>query len=161
MKKTLKIIGIILLILIILYFIYIYVLRNYFFYSTQIEIHIPIFAKIEEKDTHGGFHGDGETYTKIYFSKEKAEKFINKINKNDHWKNLQMPGKLQKRISNTIDKEMKIPYIEQGYWFFVDRHDKATDKYNYNEMFGRSSLNFSIAVFDINSNILYIYALDT
>lgn len=72
-----------------------------------------------------------------------------------------MPGKLQKRISNTIDKEMKIPYIEQGYWFFVDRHDKATDKYNYNEIFGRSSLNFSIAVFDTNSNILYIYALDT
>ena len=162
MKKILKIIGISLLVLIIVYIVYIHTLRNYFFYSSQIEIQIPLFAKMEEKDTHGGFHGDGEAFAKVYFSDKQAEKFINKINKNNHWKKLPMSEKLQNRVSNADEVE-EIPIVENGYWFFEDRHTKATDKYNYNEMFNsnRASPNFSVAVFDTDANILYFYALDT
>ena len=162
MKKILKIIGISLLVLIIVYIVYIHTLRNYFFYSSQIEIQIPLFAKMEEKDTHGGFHGDGEAFAKVYFSDKQAEKFINKINKNNHWKKLPMSEKLQNRVSNADEVE-EIPIVENGYWFFEDRHTKATDKYNYNEMFNsnRASSNFSVAVFDTDANILYFYALDT
>lgn len=163
MKKALKIIGILLLILIIVYIIYIHTLRNYFFYSSQIEIQIPLFAKMEEKDTHGGFHGDGEAFVKVYFSNEQANKFVNKINENNHWSKLPMPERLRERVSNTIDKEMKIPNVENGYWFFEDRHTKAKDKYDYSEMFNsnRASSNFSVAVFDTDTKILYFYALDT
>ena len=39
--------------------------------SIEIETYIPIFAKMEEKDNHGGFHGDGESLAKIYFSEKK------------------------------------------------------------------------------------------
>ena len=161
MKKALKIIGISILILIIGYIIYIHTLYNYVFYSSQIEIKIPLLAKMEEKDTHGGFHGDGEATLRVYFSDKQAERFVNKINQNNHWGKLPMPEILQRRLHNAIDKEMVIPDIENGYWFFVDRHTEATDKYNYNDMFSRSSLNFSVAVFDADSNILYFYALDT
>ena len=35
------------------------------------------------------------------------------------------------------------------------------NKYNYNDMFDRASSNYSIAIFDIDSNVLYIYSLDT
>ena len=163
MKKILKIIGISLLVLLIVYIVYIHTLRNYFFYSSQIEIQIPLFAKMEEKDTHGGFHGDGEAFVKVYFSNEQAEKFINRINENSHWSKLPMPERLQKRVSNARDKEMKIPNIANGYWFFENRHTKAKDKYNYSEMFdsNRASSNFSVAVFDTDTNILYFYALDT
>ena len=42
-----------------------------------------------------------------------------------------------------------------GYWSFVDRHEKATDKYNYNEIFDGFYLNFSVTVFETDSNILY------
>lgn len=70
---------------------YIHTLRNYFFYSSQIEIQIPLFAKMEEKDTHGGFHGDGESFVKVYISNKQAEKFVNKINEYNHWKKLPMP----------------------------------------------------------------------
>ena len=162
MKRTLKIIGILLLILIIVYIIYIHTLRNYFFYSSQIEIQIPLLAKMEEKDTHGGFHGDGEAFVKVYFSNEQAIKFINKINENNHWSKLPMPERLRERVSNADEVE-KIPNVENGYWYFVDRHTKTTDKYNYSEMFdsNRASSNFSVAVFDIETNILYFYALDT
>ena len=162
MKKILKIIGILLLVLIIVYIVYIHTLRNYFFYSSQIEIQIPLFAKMEEKDTHGGFHGDGEAFLKVNFSDKQAEKFVNKINQNNHWKKLPMPERLQNRVSNADEVEA-IPIVKNGYWFFEDRHAKATDKYNYNEIFdsNRASLNFSVAVFDTDANILYFYALDT
>lgn len=162
MKKILKIIGILLLVLIIVYIVYIHTLRNYFFYSSQIEIQIPLFAKMEEKDTHGGFHGDGEDFVKVYFLNKQAEKFVNKINKNNHWRKLPMPEDLRERVSNADEVEA-IPDVENGYWFFEDRHEEATDKYNYNEIFNsnRASSNFSVAVFDTDTNILYFYALDT
>lgn len=162
MKKILKIIGMLLLILIIAYIIYIHTLRNYFFYSSQIEIQIPFFAKMEEKDTHGGFHGDGEAFVKVYFSNGQVNGFVNKINKNKHWNELPMPERLQERVLNADEVE-GIPNVENGYWFFEDRHSKAKDKYNYSEMFDskRASSNFSVAVFNTDTNILYFYALDT
>ena len=161
MKKFLKRLCLIILLLIIVYIIYLYTLYDYNFYSLLIEIPIPIFAKMEEKDTHGGFHGDGEALVKVYFSDKQAEKFIRKIDKNIHWDKLPMKDILQTCINNNITDEISVPIIENGYWFFLDRHSKATDKYNYNDMFDRASSNYSIAIFDIDSNVLYIYSLDT
>ena len=161
MKKVLKRACLIILLLIIVYILYLYTLYDYNFYSSLIETPIPMFAKIEEKDTHGGFHGDGEALVKVYFSDKQAEKFIRKIDKNIHWNEFPIPETLQNCAYDSINEDIKIPFINNGYWFFLDRHSKATDKYNYYEMFGRASSNYSIAVFDIDSNILYIYSLDT
>lgn len=161
MNKFLKRLCLIILLLIIVYIIYLYTFYDYNFYSSIIETPIPMFAKIEEKDTHGGFHGDGEALVKVYFSDKQAEKFIRKIDKNIHWDKLPMKDILQTCINNNITDEISVPIIENGYWFFLDRHSKATDKYNYNDMFDRASSNYSIAIFDIDSNVLYIYSLDT
>ena len=147
--------------MIIIYITYLYTLYDYNFYSSLLETSIPIFAKMEEKDTHGGFHGDGQSLVKVYFSDKQTEKFIKKIKKNTHWNELPMDEMLQTCISNNIKDEIYVPIIENGYCFFLDRHSEATDKYKYNEIFDRASLNYSIAIFDINSNILYIYSLDT
>ena len=161
MNKFLKRLCLIILLLIIVYIIYLYTFYNYNFYSSLIETPIPMFAKIEEKDTHGGFHGDGEALVKVYFSDKQAEKFIRKIDKNIHWNKLPMKDILQTCLNNNITDEISVPIIENGYWFFLDRHSKATNKYNYYDMFGRASSNYSIAIFDIDSNVLYIYSLDT
>ena len=161
MKKFFKRACLIILLLIIAYIIYLQTLYDYNFYSSLIEIPIPIFAKIEEKDTHGGFHGDGETLAKFYFSDKQAQNFTSNISNNSHWNEFPIPETLQHCAYDSIDEDIKIPFINNGYWFFLDRHSKATDKYNYYEMFGRASSNYSIAVFDIDSNILYIYSLDT
>lgn len=161
MNKFLKRLCLIILLLIIVYIIYLYTFYDYNFYSSLIETPIPMFAKIEEKDTHGGFHGDGEALVKVYFSDKQAEKFIRKIDKNIHWDKLPMKDILQTCINNNITDEISVPIIENGYWFFLDRHSKAKDKYNYNDMFDRTSSNYSIAIFDIDSNVLYIYSLDT
>lgn len=161
MKKYLKIITLIILLLFIFYMIYDFTLKKYLFYSSHIEIQIPIFAKIEEKDTHGGFHGDGETFVKIYLSDKQTQKFISKINKNLHWQELPMPKLLQNCASNSIDEGIEIPFVNNGYWFFLNRQSKVTDKYNYNEIVNIASSNYSIAIFDTASNVLYYYALDT
>ena len=161
MNKFLKRLCLIILLLIIVYIIYLYIFYDYNFYSSLIETPIPMFEKIEEKDTHGGFHGDGEALVKVYFSDKQAEKFIRKIDNNTHWNKLPMKDILQTCINNNITDEISVPIIENGYWFFLDRHSKATDKYNYYDMFDRASSNYSIAIFDIDSNVLYIYSLDT
>jgi len=38
-------------------------------------IKIPANVKIEYEDTHGGFHGDGETFAKIQFTHIRLKKF--------------------------------------------------------------------------------------
>lgn len=161
MKKFFKKACLIIIILISIYIIYLHTLYDYNFYSSLIEISIPMFAKMEEKDTHDGFHGDGEALVKVYFSDNQAKKFETKINNNTHWNKLPINEILQNCINDNITDEISVPIIENGYWFFLDRHSKTTDKYNYNEMFDRASSNYSIAIFDIESNILYIYSLDT
>lgn len=131
--------------------------------SRSIGIMIPFSTEIECKDSHGGFHGDGECVIKVYFSDEQATKFKEKINKNSHWNQLPMPDRLQKVVGACMDKNMYVPIIENGYYFFKDRHSKADDKYNPNEMFeeDRGSSNYTVAVFDTDENILYFYELDT
>lgn len=161
MKKYLKIITLIILLILIIYIIYTFTLEKYFFYSSLIEIQIPIFSKMEEKDIRVGFNGDGEALVKVYFSEKQAQKFTSNISNNSHWNELPIPETLQHYVYDSINEDIKIPFINNGYWLFLDRHSKATDKYNYYEMFDRASLNYSIAIFDIDSNILYIYSLDT
>ncbi len=161
MKKILKRAFFIILLLIIIYIVYLHTLYDYNFYSSLIEIPIPMFAKMEEKDTHGGFHGDGESLVKIYFSNKQAEKFIKKIKNNTHWSTLPIDEILQNCINNNSIEGMSVPLVENGYWFFLDRHSNATNKYDYNDMFNRASSNYSVAIFDKESNILYIYSLDT
>ena len=58
---------------------------------------------------------------------------------------------------------MNIPEISNGYWFVLDRHSAAKSKYNEKDIFkeDRYSYNFTVAVFDIDKNVLYIYELDT
>ena len=161
MKLFFKSVFFIILLLIIIYILYLYTLYDYNFYSSLIETPIPMFAKMEEKDTHGGFHGDGEALVKIYFSDKQSDKFMKKIENNIHWNKLPIDKILQTCITNKSIEEMSIPFVENGYWFFIDRHSDTTSKYNYNDMLNRASSNYSVAIFDKESNILYIYSLDT
>lgn len=46
--------------------------------------------------------------------------------------------------------------VENGYWFFNDRNNQKSL-----ELLERSSFNFTLAIFDADTNILYVYELDT
>lgn len=76
-KKCLKILSITLLSLFIIYLIYAFTLEERVWMSIEIENYIPIFAKMDKKDTHGGMLNEGELLEKIYFSEKQANNFVN------------------------------------------------------------------------------------
>lgn len=163
-KKYLKILLIALLSLFVIYLIYAFTLEERVLMSIEIDNYIPIFAKIDRKDTHGGFHNDGEMLEKIYFSEKQTDNFVNRAKENANWRKLPITERLHNKVCKyTMDKEMKIPEVSNGYWFISDRHSKAKNKYNSEELFNedRHSYNFTVAVIDTDKNILYVYELDT
>lgn len=165
MKKTLKILSIILLILII-YIAFDIKFGWHIEISKKIEIDIPLIAKLERKDTHSGFHMDGETLIKVYLTDKQTEKVVSQINENKHWREFPMTDRaVESAIGRVYDDEMEIPMttIQNGYWFYLDRHSESDNRYDENERFDekRASRNYTIAVLDTDSNILYYYKLDT
>lgn len=163
MKKNISIIVVVFLSVMILYEIFEFRYDDYLDVSERIEIMVPLTADLECRDTHGGFHMDGETLIKIYFSNEQANKFLKEVNQNKHWRKLPMTINAKKTITYLMDDEIKIPEIINGYWFFLDRHSDSNNKYDENERFEefRPSRNYTVAIFDTDTNILYFYECDT
>ena len=63
--------------------------------------------------------------------------------------------------NNTYDDDLEIPQIENGYYYFYDRHDEATDPYDDSEFLARFSFNFTLAIYDSDTNTLYLCEYDT
>lgn len=125
------------------------------------------FTVIEEQDTHGGFHGDGTYHISLDCSdnKEKIYKTIN------DWSELPLSENLQLRVYGgekdgctygfKLAEETNIPTVNNGYYCFLDRHSEATDKHSDIELFNRYSYNFSLAIYDADTDILYYIREDT
>ena len=123
-------------------------------------------------DSHGGFLGDGETYAKVTFS---DETFCDKIKQSSKWSALPLTEALNivvyggemkngySRDSFIVDEEdrLLIPTINNGYYFFKDRHSESKDSKDDTSLFERNSLNFTLAIYDIDSKTLYFYEIDT
>ena len=129
-----------------------------------------VFAVIDEKDTHGGFHCDGDYYL-ILDCSEKAEQAKELI---DGWKPLPLTENLQRIMnmtcsgvedgvyySKTLTEIAHWPIIENGVYKFIDRHSDAIDESDDTDLFNRYSYNFSIAVYDLDTDILYYFEFDT
>lgn len=120
---------------------------------------------IEDENTHGGFLGDG-----TYFIKAKCNKDI--IKQVSSWKELPLSNNLKIALYGTeSNNEManenkyqlteKIPKIENGYYYFIDRYTDYENKEDDSEIFNRYSFNFTITIYDIDTNTLYYYEIDT
>ena len=125
------------------------------------------FTVIEEKDTHGGFLGDGTYYLILDCSerKEQATELIKDWKPLPLTENLQliMYGGEKNGVSYAYDlaEEAHWPIINNGVYKFVDRHSEAVDKSDDAGLFERHSYNFSIAAYDLDTNILYYFEFDT
>ena len=60
-----------------------------------------------------------------------------------------------------LAKEAHIPKIENGYYIFEDRSSESKDSTDDKELFNRYSFNFSIAIYDCDTNKLYYFEFDT
>ena len=129
------------------------------------------FTVVDEKDTHGGFHGDGDYYL-ILDCSEKTEQAAERIK---DWSPLPLTENLQRVMdmtcsgvdgdgvyySKTLAEMAHWPIIENGVYKFIDRHSEAIDKSDDTNLFNRYSYNFSVAVYDLDTNTLYYFEFDT
>lgn len=128
------------------------------------------FVVVDESDSHGGFHGDGDYYL-ILDCSEKAEQANELI---DGWKPLPLTQNLQRVMdmtcsgmedgeyySKTLAEIAHWPIIENGVYQFIDRHPDAIAASDDTDLFNRYSYNFSIAVYDLDTDRLYYFEFDT
>lgn len=126
---------------------------------------------ISESDSHGGFHGDGSTVIEIQL---KDTSFSDQIKDNGDWNALpltenltalvygiQTEGSSVGPMIHSGDGAPVIPEVENGYYYFLDRHSQSTDPKDDSGVLGRASYNFTIAIYDADHQILYYMELDT
>ncbi len=127
-------------------------------FSELLNIEIDAKAIVSDDDTHGGFHGDGSRLIVIQYEGDQIE---NDISDAVGWHNLPCSVNLNTFIYQPYDSNLYIPEICNGYYFFYDRHSDAKDRYSDVDLLNRGSFNFTFALYDSDTNRLYICAYDT
>jgi len=139
--------------------------------SKTIGVDVSAGEVMSESDTHGGFHGDGDTVVVIQFA---DTSFSDQIKDNEEWNAMPLTENLTALVygihteTSSIgpmihsgDNVPVVPEIENGYYYFRDRHSQSTDPKDDTNVLNRASYNFTIAIFDVDANILYYLELDT
>ena len=169
-KRLIIIVCVILLIFLILYFV-----NKPEKLSTVEYIKQEIFVDVSgcnieiDNDEHWGFLGDGDYYVKL----DCSDDYVNINNQINEWKQLPLTQNLYYKmygredtenityVGDGIASELGIPEIKNGYYKFIDRHRETIDPTNDSALFDRYSYNFTLALYDLDTNILYYYELDT
>ena len=139
--------------------------------SRSLGIEIPKDIKIEYEDTHGGFHGDGETVAVVEFNNSIGEDIQSEMLNNEGWNKLPLSENLDLIMyggkkegmdyAYNLAELLDMPSIENGYWFFDNRHSNSISPKEDSNLFNQSSFNFTIAVYDIDTQTLYYLEFDT
>ena len=114
---------------------------------------------IRYRDTHGGFHGDGETFAVITLPEEIARGAESMMSYGQPWWHpLPLTEELRQVLWGDSPLCADIPIVTKGWYFF---YDAQGDPYLEESLFSRSSFNFTLAVYDSESHTLYYFQLDT
>ncbi len=125
------------------------------------------FTIVEEKDTHSGFHGDGAYYLILDCSENPNQAHENI----KEWKELPLSDNLDlvmcggeregESYEYNFAEEAHWPTISNGVYKFVDRHSESVNESDDANLLSRYSFNFSIAVYDLDTDTLYYFEMDT
>lgn len=129
--------------------------------SKALGIDIPSGAPMKSVDTHGGFNGDGAAWVSVGFTSDKNP--TEQIKNNHDWKPLPLD-----EVAEVLAHDLKIqlddgeatlmPEVENGYYIVIDRHSEKNEN---DDILGRTSYNFTMAIYDTDANILYYCEFDT
>lgn len=109
------------------------------------------------KDTHGGFLGDGVTAAKIDYGMSPPK----------GWDELPLPGDLSALLYGDGDDQPffsfgegipSVPDVQNGCYFFNDRADGGESD---TPLTKRISFNFTVAIYDSDTGLIYLYSVDT
>jgi len=119
------------------------------------------FTIVDEADSHG----DGSYYL-ILDCSENREKAVENIK---GWKQLPLSSKLQLIMYGdesgaygyNLAEVAKIPEVTNGYYYFCDRHAESTDSSDDTNLLARASFNFTLAIYDSDTDRMYYFEFDT
>jgi hypothetical protein len=117
----------------------------------------------QQEDSHGGFHGDGSAFTVLTFDAEARKTLEGEIS-GCCWHPLPMTENVAQAVECLALDETGarlIPEVEQGYYYFQDRHSDSQNPADDSALFDRYSYNFTLAVYDSEIGTLYYYEEDT
>ena len=60
-----------------------------------------------------------------------------------------------------LAEEVNIPEVTNGYYYFCDRHSDSIDSSDDTNLLSRASFNFTLAIYDSDTNRLYYVEFDT
>jgi len=139
--------------------------------SKTIGVDVSVGEVISKSDSHGGFHGDGYTVIEIQLNDTSIS---DQIKDNEDWNTLPLTENLTALVygvqteSSSVgpmihsgDGAPVIPEVENGYYYFLDRHSQSTNPEDDSGVLDRASYNFTIAIFDTDQQTLYYMELDT
>ena len=131
--------------------------------TEQLGLDLSAGTVVAERDTHGGFHGDGETFVVMTFQQGDRPALEREMT-GPCWHPLPLTGSLA-RVTRDLalgeEGEPLFPEVDQGWYYFRDRHSQSRDPADDSELFGRGSWNFTLAIYDSRTGTLYYYELDT
>ena len=139
--------------------------------SKTIGVDVSVGEVISKSDSHGGFHGDGAAVIEIQLNDTSIS---DQIKDNEDWNTLPLTENLTALVygvqteSSSVgpmihsgDGAPVIPEVENGYYYFLDRHSQSTNPEDDSGVLDRASYNFTIAIFDTDQQTLYYMELDT
>lgn len=62
---------------------------------------------------------------------------------------------------SNLAKKLGMPKIQNGYWTFIDRYNGENKVTNGEGLFHRYSANYTVGIYDADSNILYYCKFDS
>lgn len=130
---------------------------------------------LHSQDSHGGFLGDGLLAVSFQFYPEEAKELPEQLENLAGWHLFPLPENVDRALYGTDNRnptttalirdystdELLVPHIENGWYFFYDRHSGVTDPLDDTDLFSRASYNCTVAVFDTDTGILYYFEIDT
>ena len=130
---------------------------------------------VSSRDDHGGFHGDGTAFAELNCSHTGV---LNQIKEDGNWKAFPLDKTVQSLVYGvteqtgteetgimvyqtgpyvTDDNDPLIPEIRAGFYRLIDRHAQAGET----DLLSRASLNFTLALYDTDTDTLYFCEMDT
>ena len=133
--------------------------KNYNKYDKALMIDIPERGADLHKDTHGGFHGDGEIVKMYELSDKEADNLIAEIKISGVWKNIddEANSLLYGERGAFAYRNDRIPPAQSGFYCV---YDKQTGRYGF-PTDAKFSFNYIIGVYSEDDKKLWIYELDT
>ena len=117
---------------------------------------VPECGGVTVIDTRGGFHGDGELIYTFYLDEDGGRQFESKVKSAVGWRSLPMSETLDELVYEHFNG--KIPRAEKGYYFFYDEQHKT---YGDGEVLNAFSYDFTVGMFDTETQTVYYYEQHT